>query len=299
MSGNEVLVRADNLCKRYGGAGPLHSPTPLAVDRVSFGLAAGETLALVGESGSGKSSVGRLLLRLEQATSGEVHFEGRALGGLGRRELRPLRQRMQMIFQDPYSALDPRMRVGEFVAEPLQVHRLARGRGEREQRVAELFRQVGLDPALMQRWPHQFSGGQRQRIAIARAIALQPRFIVADEPITALDVSIQAQIVNLLQDIQQHTGVAYLFISHDLSMVQYLSRRVAVMRAGRIVELAPTAQLFEDPRHPYTQALLSAVPVADPRVERTRRRIDFDPARHAPATDAALREVAPGHWVLQ
>ncbi len=288
-----VLVRADGLSKRYG------RDAPLAVDRVSFEVDAGETLALVGESGSGKSSVGRLLLQLEQASAGQVHFEGRPLVGLDRRQLRPLRRRMQMVFQDPYASLDPRMRVGASVAEALDVHGLAGSREQRHARVAELFAQVGLDPALMQRWPHQFSGGQRQRIAIARAIALEPRFIVADEPITALDVSIQAQIVNLLQDIQQRSGVAYLFISHDLSMVRHLSRRVAVMRAGRIVELAPTAALFDDARHPYTQALLSAVPVPDPRIERLRRRIDFDPARYPVAPDAELREVAPGHLVLQ
>jgi len=293
-----VLVRAEGLCKRYGGDQWRDIP-PLAVDRVSLSLKVGQTLALVGESGSGKSSVGRLLLRLESASAGEVYFDGQPLGGLSRRALRPLRRWMQMIFQDPYSALDPRMRVGDYIAEPLLVHDREQTRTQREQRVAEVLALVGLEPAWMRRWPHQFSGGQRQRIAIARAIVLQPRFIVADEPIAALDVSIQAQIVNLLRDIQQQTHLAYLFISHDLGMVRHLSQQVAVMRAGRIVELAPTTALFEQPHHPYTRALLSAIPVADPRIERQRRRIDFDPARHPLAGDAQLREIAPEHWVLE
>jgi peptide/nickel transport system ATP-binding protein len=206
---------------------------------------------------------------------------------------------MQMIFQNPYSALNPRMRVGDFVGEPLRIHRRATGKDELEDRVADLFRQVGLDPAMMRRWPREFSGGQRQRLNIARAIALNPRFIVADEPITALDVSIQAQIVNLMQDIQARTGVAYLFISHDLGMVRHLSQRVAVMRAGRIVETATTADLFGEPRHPYTRALLSAAPVADPRIERTRERLEFDPDAHPVPPAARLRAVGPDHWVLQ
>jgi len=296
MNSPQPLVRAEQLSKRYAG-GWRASPA-LAVDRVSFTLDAGQTLALVGESGSGKSSVGRMLLRLDPASAGEVYFDGQALGGLSRRALRPLRPRMQMIFQDPYTALNPRMRVGDYVAEPLLVHAPGIGREQREQRVSEVFARVGLDPAWMRRWPHQFSGGQRQRIAIARAIILQPEFIVADEPIAALDVSIQAQIVNLLQDIQQHTHLACLFISHDLGMVRHLSQKVAVMRAGRIVELAPTAALFENPHHPYTRALLSAASIADPRIERQRRRIDFDPARHPLADDAELREIAPEHWIL-
>lgn len=295
----DPLVRVTDLGKRYDAGGLWRRPGPAAVAGVSFDVAAGETLALVGESGSGKSTVGRLLLQLETPTAGEVWFEGRRLSGLSRRALRPLRRRMQMVFQDPYSALNPRLRAGEAVTEPLRIHGIETHAGALADRAAELFRQVGLDPIMTRRFPHEFSGGQRQRINIARAIALEPRFIVADEPITALDVSIQAQIVNLLQDIQDRTGVAYLFISHDLGMVRHLSRRVAVMRAGRIVEIAPAAALFERPRHPYTRALLSAVPVADPRIERTRRRIDFDPAQHPVTPDSALIQAAPGHWVLE
>jgi ABC-type oligopeptide transport system ATPase subunit len=294
----EPLIRVAGLSKHYGVLDVQRQPV-MAVNAVSFDVAPGETLALVGESGSGKSSVGRLILQLDHASAGEVFFEGQALSGLRRSALRPLRKRMQMVFQDPYSALDPRMRVGDFVAEPLLVHKVFSSKTAREDRVAELFKLVGLDPAVMRRFPHEFSGGQRQRISIARAIALDPRFIVADEPITALDVSIQAQIVNLLQDLQARSGVAYLFISHDLSMVRHLAHRVAVMRAGRIVELAPTRMLFGDPRHPYTRALLSAVPVADPRIERQRVRVDFDPAAHPVAHDAAPRDVGDGHFVLE
>lgn len=292
------LVRVEGLTRRYGSIGRSGEAVPPAVDRVSFTVSAGETLALVGESGSGKSTLGRMAIALEPLDEGQVWLEGQPLAGLSQRRLRSLRPAMQMIFQNPYSALNPRMRVGDFVAEPLRIHRRATSKGELEAAVAELFVQVGLDPSVMKRWPHEFSGGQRQRLNIARAIALNPRFIVADEPITALDVSIQAQIVNLMQDIQARTGVSYLFISHDLGMVRHLSQRVAVMRAGRIVEVAATADLFGEPRHPYTRALLSAAPVADPRIERTRQRLDFDPAAHPVPPDAQLREVAPAHWVL-
>lgn len=290
-----LLLRADGISKVYDtgvGARP-------AVDRVSFDVAPGETLALVGESGSGKSTVGRMVLKLEPLSDGEVYFEGRPLSRVEGAALKALRPRMQMIFQDPYSALNPRMRVGDFVGEPLLVHRREPNRSARQDRVAELFRMVGLDPSLMRRLPHEFSGGQRQRINIARALALSPPLIVADEPITALDVSIQAQIVNLLRDIQDQTGVAYLFISHDLGMVRYLSHRVAVMRAGRIVEVAPAPVLFDDARHPYTRALLSAAPVADPRIECRRQRLHFDPQRHPTPLDATLRFVAPHHQVLE
>lgn len=286
------LVRARDLVKHYGG-----QHTPPAVDRVSFDIARGKTLALVGESGSGKSTVGRMILQLETVTAGEVFLDDICLTRTRGAALRALRPRMQMVFQDPFSALDPRMRIGDAVGEPLDVHRRL-SREDRRERTAALLRRVGLDPAMMDRLPHAFSGGQRQRINIARALALAPDFIVADEPITALDVSIQAQIVNLLKDIQADTQTAFLFISHDLGMVRHLSDRVAVMRFGRLVELADTAALFEDARHPYTRALLSAAPLADPRLERARVQVPFDP-RWRPCADAQWIEAAPGHWVLE
>ena len=299
--GAQPLLAVRDLAKHYGGeARFLRAPQALvrAVDGVDLDIYPGETLGLVGESGSGKSTVGRLVLRLEAATRGQVVFEGRNLSALTRSELRPVRQRMQIVFQDPYSALNPRMRVGDFVAEPFIVHGLLPRADERQSRVEKLFQQVGLDPASMRRFPHEFSGGQRQRINIARALALQPRFIVADEPITALDVTIQAQIVNLLQDLQEQLGLTYLFIAHDLSMVRYLCQHVAVMLRGRIVETGPAESVFGAPRHPYTQALLSALPIPDPVRERLRQRIVFDPRDFQPAPDAALREVAPRHFVL-
>jgi peptide/nickel transport system ATP-binding protein len=228
-----------------------------------------------------------------------VWFEGQALGGLSSAALRAVRARMQVVFQDPYAALDPRMTVGEFVAEPLVIHRAVSSRTEREDRVAALFRRVGLNPDFMRRYPHEFSGGQRQRVGIARAIALGPSFIVADEPITALDVSIQAQVVNLFQDMQQEMGIAYLFIAHDLNMVRYLCQRVAVMLRGRIVEMGPVAAIFGNPLHAYTRSLLSAVPVPDPDVERNRRRLVFSPEELAVPQGAALEEAAPGHFVLR
>ncbi len=269
-----------------------------AIDGISFHIGHKEILGLVGESGSGKSTTGRVVLRLEEPTGGEVFFEGNRITDLPPLELKPYRRQMQVVFQDPYAALNPRMTVGDFVAEPLIVHHLADSRTERQDRVAELFRQVGLDPAFMARYPHEFSGGQRQRVNIARAIAMRPRLIVADEPITALDVSIQAQIVNLFQDLQQELGMAYLFIAHDLSMVRYLCHRVAVMLRGRIVEMAPTEAIFTDPRHPYTRSLLSAIPVPKPAIERQRHPIPFDYEREKPAPDATLQEVAPDHFVL-
>nr|WP_283164089.1 ATP-binding cassette domain-containing protein [Brenneria tiliae] len=295
------MIRVENLCKTYagerrwpdGGAAALK-----AVNNVSFAIGAGETLGLVGESGSGKSTTGRTLLQLEPPTSGEILFQGVNLAGLSSRRLKPYRREMQIIFQDPYSSLNPRMTVGDFVAEPLIVHRLCAAKQEREARVEQLFRQVGLEPGMMRRFPHQFSGGQRQRVSIARALALKPRFIVADEPITALDVSIQAQIVNLFQDLQEELGLTYLFIAHDLSMVRYLCHRVAVMLRGRIVEIGPTEAIFSHPRHPYTQALLSAIPVPDPRIERYRRPLAFDVNSNLPAEQAELQAVGPQHFVL-
>ena len=243
-----------------------------AVDGVSFDVYHGETLGLVGESGSGKSTTGRTILQVERATAGSVTFEGRELTKLKGEELRSLRPRMQMVFQDPHASLNPRMTVGSIVGEPLKEHNEAKG-SERRQRVEELLSLVGLEAKHTNRYPHEFSGGQRQRIGIARAIALNPDFIICDEPIAALDVSIQAQVVNLLENLQDVLGLTYLFISHDLSMVRHIADRVAVMYLGKIMELASVDNLYVDPKHPYTKALLSAVPVPDPEVEATRRRV--------------------------
>lgn len=293
------VLEATNLMRSFGGgAGFFSRNKPLihAINDVSFEIAEGETLGLVGESGSGKSTIGRAVLQLERPDSGSVLFRGTELTTLDAHALKPYRKNMQMIFQDPYSALNPRMKVGRFVAEPMVVHNIESGTALTD-RVAELFFIVGLDPSFMSRYPHEFSGGQRQRINIARAIALNPAFIVADEPITALDVSIQAQIVNLFQDLQDQLDLAYLFIAHDLSMVRYLCSRVAVMLRGRIVETAPTEQIFSDPRHPYTRSLLAAIPVPDPDRKRPLRTV-FDVARNIPPRDAPMIEVSPGHYVL-
>jgi len=243
-----------------------------AVDGIDFEIRRGETLGLVGESGSGKTTAGRVILGLAPATSGSVTFAGRELIGLSRNELRPLRKEMQIIFQDPYASLNPRMTVGAIVREPLEIHGIAHGKAA-DARVQELLRLVGLQPYHANRYPHEFSGGQRQRIGIARALAVDPKFIVADEPVSALDVSIQAQVINLLQDLQQQLGLTYLFIAHDLSVVRHISNRVAVMYVGKIVELADRDRLYTNPLHPYTQALLSAIPIPDPAVERRRKRI--------------------------
>jgi oligopeptide/dipeptide ABC transporter ATP-binding protein len=263
------LLRVANLVKHFpvrGGFFRRGTRAVQAVDGVSFALDAGETLALVGESGCGKSTTGRLVLRLIEPTSGTVRFEGRDLLALDARELRQARRSMQIVFQDPYGSLNPRMRVQQILEEPLMLHGIAPGR--RRQRVAEILALVGLAARHASRYPHEFSGGQRQRIGIARAIAVEPRLIVCDEPVSALDVSIQAQVVNLLQDLQQRLGLAYLFIAHDLAVVKHIAARVAVMYLGRIVEMGEKRSLFARPRHPYTQALLAAIPVPDPGLRR-------------------------------
>jgi oligopeptide/dipeptide ABC transporter ATP-binding protein len=244
-----------------------------AVDGVSFDVAKGTTLGLVGESGCGKSTTGRALLQLVPPTSGSVRLGGIDLGALSAGDLRKQRRRMQMIFQDPYASLNPRMTILDIVAEPLGVHGLVKTPRERLEKVAHLMETVGLDPSYMRRYPHEFSGGQRQRIGIARAISLSPELVIADEPVSALDVSIQAQIVNLLAQLQKNLGLTYVFIAHDLAVVRHLSREIAVMYLGRIVERAPAEALFAHPEHPYTQALLSAIPIPDPKIERKRKRL--------------------------
>ncbi len=285
-----------------------------AVDGVSLEIGPGETLALVGESGSGKTTTGRCILRLMEPTSGEVRFGGVDLLSLAPRDMRRMRRQIQVIFQDPYASLNPRMRVGTIVREPLDIHRIGAGRRERDAMVAGLLGRVGLDPTAMRRYPHEFSGGQRQRIGVARALALRPRLIVADEPVSALDVSVQAQVVNLLIDLQEEFGVAYLFIAHDLAVVERLADRVAVMYLGKLAEVAPTGEIFKNPLHPYTKALLQAIPVPDPARARERTVIRGDlpsPADPPPGcrfhtrcpvaveicrrVEPPLVEVAPGH----
>jgi oligopeptide transport system ATP-binding protein len=270
-----ALLEAKDLYKYFpihAGLTSRHVADVRAVDGVSFTISEGETLGLVGESGSGKTTVGRLLLRLLAATKGEIVFEGRNILTVNRSEIRRLRRSMQIIFQDPFASLNPRMSIGDIIAEPIRIHRLATGKAVGD-RVRELLSLVGLRPYHANRYPHEFSGGQRQRVGIARALAVEPRFIVCDEPVSALDVSIQAQVINLLEDLQAKFKLTYLFIAHDLSVVRHISTRVAVMYVGKIVELADRDALYENPLHPYTQALLSAIPIPDPVLEKRRKRV--------------------------
>jgi oligopeptide/dipeptide ABC transporter ATP-binding protein len=309
---NKPLVEIKDLKKYFPAS---HKQLVRAVDGVSFSINSGETLGLVGESGCGKTTIGRCVLRLIEPTSGEIRFDGLNLLELGRGDLRELRRRMQIIFQDPYSSLNPRMKVGAMIAEPLEIHGVGDKR-ERSERVAELLSVVGLDVDYAHRYPHQFSGGQRQRIGIARALALNPDFIVADEPVSALDVSVQAQVVNLLQDLQERFGLTYLFISHGLAVVKHISTRVGVMYLGKLVELAPAGEIYTNPLHPYTEALLAAIPTSDPETRNTSiQRLSGDvPTPLAPPSGCRFHtrcryamerckveepkfiEVSPGHW---
>jgi oligopeptide transport system ATP-binding protein len=284
---NNVLVRVENLTKYFPITRGIIIQREIgaiqAVDNVSFDIKKGETLGLVGESGCGKSTTGRTIIQLYQPTSGKVFYKNKELSNLRRGELRQLRRNMQIIFQDPYASLNPRLSVGEIVGEPLEVHGVEQSSKKRRERVQELLRLVGLSPYFINRYPHEFSGGQRQRIGVARALALEPEFIVCDEPISALDVSIQAQIVNLLEELQDKLGLTFLFIAHDLSMVRHISDRTAVMYLGKIVELADREELYNNPLHPYTKALLSAVPIPDPIAERDRHRIILEGDVPSPA----------------
>jgi oligopeptide transport system ATP-binding protein len=318
-SGNGALLEVTDLVKHYPVSSGLFGRQVglvRAVDGVSFTIRRGETLGLVGESGCGKTTTGRCILQLERPTSGSIRFEGQELTTLGAEALRPVRRRMQVIFQDPYSSLNPRMTVGQIVEEPLAVHRLVTDTAARAARVRKLLGQVGLLPQHGQRYPHELSGGQRQRVGIARALAMEPSLIICDEPVSALDVSIQAQIINLLEDLGRELGLTYLFVAHDLSVVRHISDRVAVMYLGRIVEVADRQALYESPLHPYTRALLSAVPIPDPAVEAQRERLVLggevpSPLRPPPGcafhprcpiavedchrSRPDLREIHPGH----
>jgi oligopeptide transport system ATP-binding protein len=286
------LLEVGNLVKEFSRKRGFLAAASIvrAVDGVSFGVEEGETFGLVGESGSGKTTTGRCILRLIEPTSGEIRFKGEDVLAFSPARMRQARRDMQIVFQDPYSSLNPRMRVGAIVEEPLIIHKIGT-KPERRARVAELFDLVGLDPSQLTRYPHQFSGGQRQRVGLARALALNPSLIIADEPVSALDVSVQAQVINLLMDLQERLKLTYLFIAHDLRLVRHICSRVAVMYLGRIVEMGETEAIFAAPAHPYTRALLSAIPVPDPNVPR--ERVMLDPASFR--REAPLREVGTGH----
>ncbi|WP_071459151.1 ABC transporter ATP-binding protein [Bacillus massilinigeriensis] len=297
MQKKEKLLEIRNL-KQYFNIGKPNEVK--AIDGISFDIYKGETLGLVGESGCGKSTTGRTIIRLYDATEGDVFFKGESVHGKkSRSELKKFNRSIQMIFQDPYASLNPRMKVSDIIAEGIDIHNLARNGKERMEQVYSLLETVGLNREHANRYPHEFSGGQRQRIGIARALAVQPEFIIADEPISALDVSIQAQVVNLMKKLQHEKGLTYLFIAHDLSMVKYISDRIGVMYFGKLVELAPAEELYSNPLHPYTQSLLSAIPLPDPEFERTRRRKTYDPSSHqyADHEEVIMREVKPGHFV--
>ncbi|SFF74067.1 oligopeptide transport system ATP-binding protein [Halobacillus alkaliphilus] len=292
----EKLVEIKNL-KQHFKTGR-HSVVK-AVDGLNFDIFKGETFGLVGESGCGKSTTGRTIIRLYDATDGEVIFNGENVHGKKNREdLKKFNREMQMIFQDPYASLNPRMKVEDIIAEGMDIHGLANNDKERKAKVHELLETVGLNKEHANRYPHEFSGGQRQRIGIARALAVDPSFIIADEPISALDVSIQAQVVNLLKKLQHEKGLTYLFIAHDLSMVKYISDRIGVMYFGKLVEVADADDLYNHPIHPYTQSLLSAIPLPDPDYERSRERFTYNPNNHDTSEEPEFREVRPGHWVL-
>jgi oligopeptide transport system ATP-binding protein len=293
----EKLIEIKNL-KQYFNVGKPNMVK--AVDDVTFDIYKGETLGLVGESGCGKSTTGRSIIRLYEATGGQVLFNGEDVHGKkSRAALKKFNRSMQMIFQDPYASLNPRMTVADIIAEGIDIHGLAKSKVERIERVYELLETVGLNKEHANRYPHEFSGGQRQRIGIARALAVEPDFIIADEPISALDVSIQAQVVNLLKKLQREKGLTYLFIAHDLSMVKYISDRIGVMYFGKLVELASAEDIYSNPMHPYTQSLLSAIPIPDPDTERTRKRISYDPSIHQYLADEKVEmyEVTPNHFV--
>jgi len=316
-STTEPLLRVDKLRKYFDVRGGLLGRVVAevkAVHDISFSIARGEVVGLVGESGSGKTTAGRAILRLVEPSSGSVLFDGTEVTTLGPEPLRAMRKRMQIIFQDPFASLNPRLRVGDIIGQAIDIHRLARG-SEREDRIVSLLGKVGLPATAMRRYPHEFSGGQRQRIGIARALAVEPDFIVADEPVSALDVSIQAQVINLLEDLKDELGLTLLFIAHDLSVVEHISDRVIVMYLGRIMEVAPARTLYAAPVHPYTQALLSAVPIPDPTLRRERTILQGDipsplnppsgcvfrtrcpvAASECAAIEPALEEIAPGHW---